>query len=136
VESRLRSYDVDRTRAKMALGDSHKWKIWEAARATSAAPIFFAPFLLQRGDQIHGRFVDAGLSGVNNPSMLALEEKGFIKELADRPLGCLVSIGTGKPTVYTPRKTPSKFGRLVDHLVSVATDTEKTADLVAHTGEL
>jgi len=70
-----------------ATADASEAKIWEAARATSAAPTFFEPVL------IHGiPYSDAG-TGWNNPSMEAIAEAHKI--WPKRPIGCLVSIGTG-----------------------------------------
>jgi hypothetical protein len=67
--------------------DAFQVKIWEAARATSAAPTFFEPVL------ISGRpYGDAG-TGWNNPTVEAIAE--VRKIWPDRPIGCLLSIGTG-----------------------------------------
>ena len=62
-------------------------KIWEAARATSAAPTFFEPVLIDSG-----RYGDGG-TGWNNPSIEAIAE--VHKIWPNRPIGCLLSIGTG-----------------------------------------
>ncbi|KAF3209374.1 hypothetical protein TWF191_000431 [Orbilia oligospora] len=63
-------------------------RIWEAIRATSAAPTFFKPM------NINGvEYSDGGL-GYNNPAMLTYLEvvqtygKGF-------PIKCFISVGTG-----------------------------------------
>ncbi|KAF3188431.1 hypothetical protein TWF225_003407 [Orbilia oligospora] len=63
-------------------------RIWEAVRATSAAPTFFKPM------NINGvEYSDGGL-GYNNPAMLTYLEvvqtygKGF-------PIKCFISVGTG-----------------------------------------
>ena len=67
--------------------DAFQAKIWEAARATSAAPTFFEPVL------IRGRpYGDAG-TGWNNPTIEAIVEAHRI--WPNRPIGCLLSIGTG-----------------------------------------
>ncbi|KAF8748034.1 Patatin-like phospholipase [Rhizoctonia solani] len=50
---------------------SDKVKIWEAARATSAAPAFFAPISI--GDK-GVQYVDGAVSGHCNPATLAREE--------------------------------------------------------------
>jgi predicted acylesterase/phospholipase RssA len=78
--TRLRSY---RTR----VADPFHGTIWQAARATSAAPTFFTPITI--GRIVYG---DGGL-GWNNPSEEAIDEAHDI--WPDRPIGCLVSIGTG-----------------------------------------
>ena len=65
-------------------------KIWEAARATSAASKFFDPIYI--GMQT---YVD-GATGHNNPVEEVLKEaKSIWGDLGAR-LQCLVSIGTGK----------------------------------------
>jgi len=73
-----------------------KCAIWEAARATSAAPSFFKPMTI-RNPSPPITYVDGGL-GYNNPGKLALIEAGRIwagKEV------CLVSIGTGHPSAVS-----------------------------------
>ncbi|KAJ7032996.1 acyl transferase/acyl hydrolase/lysophospholipase [Mycena alexandri] len=74
--------------------DSHEThtgcKIWEAARATSAAPTFFKRIEIGRGQQ---HFIDGGL-GSNNPSKVVLDEAK--KVFPNRQIGCIVSIGTGQ----------------------------------------
>lgn len=61
--------------------------IWQVARATSAAPTFFMPVVIN-GVQ----YADGGV-GYNNPAELALDEADKI--WPGRPIGCFVSIGTG-----------------------------------------
>jgi len=102
--------------------------IWEAARATSAAPRFFKRILI--GDPgMEEEFVDAGL-GCNNPTKQLIQEAS--QELSsDALVGCIVSIGTGQPKVSGFAK-PSAFQRilpleLIEVLKGIATDTEKVA---------
>ena len=72
--------------------NAERCTIWKAARATSAAPTFFKPAVIEIPPP--GRiFVDGGL-GHNNPSELALEEVQKIWPSVQRC--CLVSIGTGR----------------------------------------
>lgn len=61
--------------------------IWEAARATSAAPTFFEPIV------IDGEIFGDGGVGWNNPTEEAIAEARQV--WPNRPIGCLVSIGTG-----------------------------------------
>ena len=63
--------------------------IWEAARATSAAPTFFDA--IEFGIPLV-RYGDAG-TGYNNPAREALSEAHTI--WPNLPIKCLVSIGTG-----------------------------------------
>ena len=81
----FRSYTVE--------GDPRtKCAIWQAARATTAAPTFFKPMPIDnpRPTII---YVDGGL-GNNNPSQLALAESRRIWGVETKI--CLVSIGTGQ----------------------------------------
>lgn len=62
--------------------------IWEAARATSAAPTFFTPIIVN-----HITYGDGG-TGWNNPTALVINE---VRQIwPDRPIGCLISLGTGE----------------------------------------
>jgi predicted acylesterase/phospholipase RssA len=79
--------------------DSTEIKIWEAARATSAAPFFFPPFI-----RVGTEYVDGGLYA-NCPAEVALLEKDNIWAENNAPLDVLVSIGTG--TQNRPDRIPS-----------------------------
>lgn len=97
-------------------------KIWEAARATSAASSFFKPISLG----IYGEeFVD-GATGANNPAReLWKEAKTVWPEMSAESVKCLVSIGTGMPS-----RKPFGSGSLeiAKTLKDIATETEKTAE--------
>lgn len=81
----FRSYGGENVRAS-------KCAIWQAARATSAAPLYFKT--IEIGNPAIP-YVDGGL-GHNNPSEIALREA---KELwPTQRHFCLVSLGTGRPT--------------------------------------
>lgn len=102
--------------------------IWEAARATSAAPTIFKRISI--GDAgIEEDFIDGGL-GCNNPVRYLVEEAA--KEFGpDRKVNCIISIGTGKPKV-AGFKGPGMFQRaipleLIDVLKKMATDSEVEA---------
>ncbi|XP_029179410.2 calcium-independent phospholipase A2-gamma-like [Acropora millepora] len=97
---------------------SCKYRIWEALRASTAAPGFFEEFKL--GKNIHQ---DGGLL-TNNPSSIAIHEARRL--WPDEPFQCIVSVGTGK---YKGRSRPStlEFSSLREKLLKVvasATDTE------------
>jgi Patatin-like phospholipase len=77
---RLRTYDTN-------TADAFSAPIWEAARATSAAPTFFQPIT------INGIKYGDGGTGWNNPTAEAIAEAGSI--WPNRPIGCLLSLGTG-----------------------------------------
>jgi hypothetical protein len=101
-----------------------KTKVWEAARATSAAVTFFDPITIQGM-----KFSDSGF-GENNP-IYTLENEARhawnlgLEESLDSRIGCLISLGTGKMTLK-----PIGDGalELVTTLERIATETEKTAE--------
>jgi Patatin-like phospholipase len=76
----FRTYDTPREDASTAF-------IWEVARATSAAPLYFEPITI---DPI--TYSDGGL-GANNPTEEAILEAYDV--LPEKPIGRVVSIGTG-----------------------------------------
>ncbi|KAF7778948.1 hypothetical protein Agabi119p4_3293 [Agaricus bisporus var. burnettii] len=98
-------------------------KIWEAARATSAAPTFFKRIEIGRDQP----FIDGGL-GRNNPSQVVLEEANAL--FGTRQIGCLVSIGTGQAEI-TKIKEPGLYQRIIptgviSALKAISTDCEST----------
>ena len=82
----FRTYRGDKTRPS-------ECALWQAARATSAAPTFFKPMTIDRPRPAI-TYVDGGM-GYNNPSELALNEARRIWPTCTQ-FG-LVSIGTGRP---------------------------------------
>jgi predicted acylesterase/phospholipase RssA len=72
--------------------NSSNCTIWQAGRATSAAPTFFKPIKIETPSP-GGTFVDGGLLH-NNPSELALLEAEKIWPRTKK--FCLVSLGTGR----------------------------------------
>ena len=100
-------------------------KIWEAARATSAAPTFFKR--IEIGRTRKQPFIDGGL-GRNNPSQVVLDEAKAL--FGTRQIGCLVSIGTGQAEVIGIKK-PGLFQQIIptdviDALRAITTDCEAT----------
>jgi hypothetical protein len=102
--------------------------IWEAGRATSAAPTFFKRIAI--GDPgLEEEFVDAGI-GCNNPMRYLVKEAQ--REFGPaREVSCIVSIGTGKSNV-AGFKAPRLFQRalpidLIKVLINMATDSEAEA---------
>lgn len=102
-----------------------KTKIWEAARATSAAPSFFGSIKI--GD-FGEEFVDGG-TGANNPvRIIWIEAKNTFlgpRESLEENLNCLVSIGTGVPSLKPFGDSLLDIART---LKSMATETEATAE--------
>lgn len=91
--------------------------IWEAARASSAAPGYFAEVI--KNDDIH----HDGAMFCNNPSGVALNEANIL--WPNHPLQVMVSVGTGR---YDPSVGPSmtqltlreKFMKVVDGATNVS----------------
>ncbi|PVH79896.1 FabD/lysophospholipase-like protein [Cadophora sp. DSE1049] len=108
---------------------SYSAKIWEVARATSAAPTFFKPIRIgEKG--MEEVFIDGGV-GNNNPVKLAIQE-AMDEFPTDSRVACIVSIGTGRPT---PIGLPNASGLrqnlplgLIRVLKEIATDCQKVAD--------
>ena len=72
---------------------THLGRLWEAARATSAAPFYFPAYR----HEASGHPLDDGGIFRNNPTCLALDEA---QELwPGRELGCVASFGTGRPSL-------------------------------------
>lgn len=100
-------------------------KIWEAARATSAASSFFDPITIGPNGQT---FLD-GATSSNNPVRKLWQEAKTLWHTPENPLNnqiqCLVSIGTGVPAAGPFGKDVFAIGRT---LVRMATETEVTAN--------
>jgi hypothetical protein len=101
-------------------------KIWEVARATSAATSFFDAIKIGTH---RIKFLDGG-TGANNPVyemwMLARDEfcPNDREGQLDQCVSCLVSIGTGVPG---PKAFGSYPKMIAKTLISMVTETEKTA---------
>ncbi|KAL9611396.1 MAG: hypothetical protein Q9167_003937 [Letrouitia subvulpina] len=108
-------------------------KIWEAARATTAAPTFFKRITIADDGGAQEDFLDGGLR-FNNPARLVLEEA--LKSFGGASkLGCLVSIGTGHPGTIGMSQ-PDAFQKIlptemVGMLKRIATSCEETAHELA-----
>ena len=93
-------------------------RIWEAGRATSAAPTYFQSISFGTPAV---EYWDGGM-GCNNPTHEALIETSRI--WGERRIACLLSIGTGldvPPPITIPR-----FGlRRVRYLIAVASELKK-----------
>ncbi|KAM5354667.1 hypothetical protein ACJ41O_001314 [Fusarium nematophilum] len=109
---RIRSYTTD---ASVDSLSTSQCKIWEAARATSAAPKFFDP--IQIGWQ---HYVD-GATGQNNPVEEVFKEANAIWPGASSRIQCLVSIGTGVPE---PKEFGDNLWKIKSALIALATATE------------
>ncbi|KAH8595394.1 hypothetical protein B0O99DRAFT_686812 [Bisporella sp. PMI_857] len=98
-------------------------KIWEACRATSAASSFFDPIAVGRYGE---EFVD-GATGANNPIWEVWNQAQLLwgPQPLESKIKCLVSIGTGVPSLHPFRDNILHIG---ETLVSIATETEQTAE--------
>ena len=118
----FRSYDV-------AKNKEYNCEIWEAARATSAAPTFFKRIKIgPSGSGID--YVDAGI-GCNNPikQVIAEAARVFGEEAS---VGCIVSIGTGQ-SGSVGLAQPDTFQKLlptvlIKALKEIATDSGRIAE--------
>ncbi|THU85682.1 FabD/lysophospholipase-like protein, partial [Dendrothele bispora CBS 962.96] len=102
--------------------------IWQAARATTAAPTFFKQISIPGIGGIEETFIDTGIK-CNNPAKQVREEaRRLFGE--NRTVGVFVSIGTGHSGTIGPFQCilPSQ---LIDTLKNIATDCESVADELA-----
>jgi len=97
---------------------NRRYKIWEAARATSAASTLFDPIQIgTRGET----FVDGAL-GFNNPIRLLDRESRDLWPNDDR---IFLSIGAGSPPT---RNMPGNIVDLAKRLGEIVVETERTAE--------
>ena len=104
-------------------------KIWEAARATTAAPTFFKPATIGKHT-----FIDGGL-GNNNPTNRALREVSRV--FPNGSLACLLSLGTGKCKVISIPKKRRLIQRVVPldvitAIQDITTDCENVHQEIEH----
>ncbi|KAJ7280407.1 acyl transferase/acyl hydrolase/lysophospholipase [Mycena rebaudengoi] len=98
--------------------------VWEAGRATSAAPAYFPPV------QINGKLYNDGGVGHNNPVYEALREAAYLTS-NENPIACLISLGTGmsknRILKFAGPLAPNIFrlGGLSRSLTALITETEK-----------
>ena len=105
-------------------GPASSFQIWEAARATTAAPRYFKP--LNHENQ---KFYNGGITS-NNPTLQVLGEMQAL--LPHHPINCVVSVGSG----ITP---PNKLAlgslnpaiRLLTTVVIDTQDIERSAFAIA-----
>jgi hypothetical protein len=100
--------------------------IWEAARATSASPMYFDPVNIYRsGEQL----LDGGL-GANNPirEVVQAAQKIWPQGVVRDRIGCLVSIGTGNRDRAAKSTSMISAFNFIGTLVNLAIDTEAIAD--------
>jgi predicted acylesterase/phospholipase RssA len=117
---RFRTYKVEKNQ-------TFDCTIWEAARATSAAPTIFERIVIGK-PPMDEPFVDGGM-GCNNPVKEILNEAEAI--FPHQHIACVISIGTGQVTP-TGLPAPDLLNNLipvavVEALKKIATNCEGTA---------
>jgi len=95
--------------------DCQEMKLWEAARATSAAPTFFEQF-----NYNSFQFVDGGMLA-NNPTELALQE--IFATDADASIDYILSIGTGEPSMKITSYFKPPILKMAELTVNILTDS-------------
>lgn len=82
-----------------SIGRNKNIPLWQAVRASSAAPTYFAPQMIDVGDGQTAAFVDGGVSMANNPSLTLLMVATLNGFPFHWPMGedklFVVSVGTG-----------------------------------------
>jgi len=126
----LTSYSTRRTNS-----DRLKYtKVWQAARATSAASGFFDPINVQFGSYKES-YTD-GATGANNPINYLWHEakEAFLEpgENLEDNIDCVISIGTGIPAV---EPFGSSMKAIAKSIVAISTETEDTAKVFRRTHE-
>jgi uncharacterized protein len=114
TEVLVTSYDIERRqpylfkRHKAQKDPRREWPMWQAARATSAAPTYFEPAKLTfKGTQDYLALVDGGLYA-NNPAMCGYVEARKLWPKDNDFL--VVSLGTGELTRRIPYDQAKNWG--------------------------
>ena len=97
--------------------ESERFKIWEAARATSAAPLYFDAAL------VDGKKYWDGALTHNNPILQVWDEK--LLQHGNDPVSCVDSLGTGNP-LHRSQSNDNPEGNLqiAKDTIKMITDTE------------
>ena len=113
-----------RQKRSINYNNAQEFKIWEVARAATAAPFYFEPLkILVPGASGHMLFTDGGFNYTNNPTREGTRE--IEEAYGNRFIGVVVSIGTARRD-----ERPRERGLLpiiprVRSIVQMATDPEK-----------
>ena len=103
---------------------AYECSIWEAGRATSAAPLFFPPFRIPR---LGLTLVDGALR-LNNPINEAITEA---YNLEQRGYACVVSIGTGVTDVSPVDGQSIKLNEIAKTCAELAINCNNVAQVFA-----
>uniref|UniRef100_A0A8C5E2T2 Calcium-independent phospholipase A2-gamma-like n=1 Tax=Gouania willdenowi TaxID=441366 RepID=A0A8C5E2T2_GOUWI len=120
----FRNYNLQPGTRSLYLGGCQH-QLWEAIRATSAAPGYFQEFLL--GNDLHQ---DGGLL-INNPTAVAVHESVCV--WPGVPLECVVSVGTGRFQSLGKSSNSATYSSLkskLSNVISSATDTEEVHSML------
>tara|TARA_B100000674_G_scaffold111364_1_gene82686 strand:- start:8255 stop:9274 length:1020 start_codon:yes stop_codon:yes gene_type:complete len=134
----ITAYDIENRRATFFnKADAHRpksnFKVWEVARATSAAPTYFEAAQITNEEGEKFTLVDGGVFA-NNPSLCAYAEaRKYFKKKLNRKISAkdilMVSLGTGsieKPYLYDSAKdwgVTQWIKPLVDIMMSGSSET-------------
>ncbi|KAK4097167.1 hypothetical protein N658DRAFT_527257 [Parathielavia hyrcaniae] len=100
--------------------ENYACRIWEAASATAAAPIYFKSVRFASSGE---RWCDGALRR-NNPINEALAELAREPEWQNRTIGCILSLGTG---LARSRSISSNLASFLKGALKMLTDAEDTA---------
>ena len=121
----LRTYKQPHESDSLSSKPETSYQIWEAARATSAAPDYFPPMTLSQSS-----FVDGGF-GTNNPALVALKEIQTVRKAQSRRIPfakpLFISIGSGM-TLPVSKATSSSKLNIFTTTKSLITDTGRVHD--------
>jgi hypothetical protein len=104
--------------------ENYTCRIWEAASATAAAPMFFRGVKFQATNEA---WCDGGLRR-NNPINEALAEISREPEWQVRQIGCILSLGTG---IARSTAISSNLASFLKGSIKIMTDAEDTAKVFA-----
>ncbi|XP_063302989.1 calcium-independent phospholipase A2-gamma [Pelobates fuscus] len=100
-----------------------QYNLWQAIRASSAAPGYFQEYVL--GNDLHQ---DGGLL-INNPCALAIHECKCL--WPNVPFQCVVSLGTGRfESAGKSTATHTSLKAKLTNVISSATDTEEVHNML------
>ena len=133
----FRSYDrpdfkTDKKKWLFNTGDASIAKVWEVARATSAAPLYFSKHTIDNGTP--GTYIDGGM-GCNNPAELMSQE---VHALHGRVPELILSIGTGtKPPAQhdSSQQANARQHKVLNNARSVFGVLKRLPDIVTESEE-
>ena len=113
-------------------GPAHDIPIWQVARATSAAPTYFKPVVIDGLEYLDGGF------GANNPCAEIYHEVKKMNNNAEKCVSFILSIGTGKNNNVSRfhGQGMSRYWNYLNFARKWATDSERTHDQMTQYGEI